>query len=136
MNRIGGGGSNNYMMDGVVVMDPGNGGPALQVNTETIAEVKVLTSSYQAEYGRASGLQITAVTKTGTNRFRGSVYDVERNSDWNANSKVNKLNGDPKNVSQAARLGILDWRAGRQAGRQQQAVLFLRAGVESAPAGQ
>jgi hypothetical protein len=35
-------------MDGVVVMDPGNGGPAMQVNTETIAEVKVLTSSYQA----------------------------------------------------------------------------------------
>src|SRR5437867_35363 len=98
VNRLGGGGGNNYMMDGVVVMDPGNGGPAMQVNTETIAEVKVLTSSYQAEYGRASGLQITAVTKTGTNRFRGSLYDVERNSDWNANSRTNILNGDPKTV--------------------------------------
>ena len=66
------------------------------MNVESIAEVKVLTSGYQAEYGRSSGLQITAVTKSGTNRFRGSVYDVQRNSDWNANSKVNKLNGDPE----------------------------------------
>ena len=60
----------------------------IAVNVESIAEVKVLTSSYQAEYGRSSGLQVTAVTKSGTNQFRGSLYDVERNSDWNANSKT------------------------------------------------
>ena len=88
------------MMDGVSAIDTGsNGAPILQMNVESIAEVKVLTSNYQAEYGRSSGLQITAVTKSGTNRFRGSVYDVERNSDWNTNSRVNKLNGDPKPVT-------------------------------------
>ena len=86
------------MMDGVGVMDTGSNRPLLQMNVESIAEVKVLTSVYQAEYGRSSGLQITAVTKSGTNRFRGSVYDVERNSDWNANSQANMLNGDPKTV--------------------------------------
>ena len=68
------------------------------MNVESIAEVKVLVSNYQAEYGRASGVQITAVTKSGTNRFRGSLYDVERNSDWNSNSKTNILNGDPKTI--------------------------------------
>ena len=87
------------MMDGVSMIDTGSNRPLLQMNVESIQEVKVLTSNYQAEYGRSSGLQITAVTKSGTNRFRGSVYDVERNSDWNANSKTNKLNGDAKPIS-------------------------------------
>ena len=97
--RVGGGGATNFMMDGVGTMDTGSNRLLMAVNVSSIAEVKVLTSSYQAEYGRSSGLQITAVTKSGTNRFRGQVYDVERNSDWNSNSKVNILNGDPKTVS-------------------------------------
>ena len=44
------------------------------MNVDAIAEVKVLTGSFQAEYGRASGMQIAAVTKSGTNRFRGGIY--------------------------------------------------------------
>jgi hypothetical protein len=95
-SRLGGGGQNNAMMDGVSTMDTGNNQPILFLNTEAIAEVKVLTSGYQAEYGRSSGLQITAVTKSGTNRFHGSVYDVMRNSDWNTNSWANQKNGNPK----------------------------------------
>jgi len=96
--RIGGGGQTNFIMDGVSVVDTGNNSQMIQLNVEAIAEVKVLTANYQAEYGRSSGLQITAVTKSGTNRFRGSLYDVKRNSDWNANSWVNEKNGDPKAV--------------------------------------
>lgn len=72
-----GGGDTNIPMDGVSTMDTGSNRAIIDLNVESIAEVKVLVSSYQAEYGRSSGLQITAVTKSGTNRFRGSVYDVE-----------------------------------------------------------
>ena len=96
-NRIGGGGQNNIMIDGISSMDTGNNGQMLQLNVDAIAEVKVLTSGYQAEFGRSSGLQISAVSKTGTNRFHGSVYDVLRDSDWNTNSWENQENGDPKN---------------------------------------
>jgi len=103
--RTGGGGQTNFMMDGVSTMDTGGNSVLLQMNVESIAEVKVLTSNYQAEYGRSSGLQITAVTKSGTNRFSGSLYDVERSSDWNANSKTNILNGDPKAVLRERDLG-------------------------------
>jgi hypothetical protein len=93
-----GGGDTNVQMDGVSTMDTGSNRAIIDLNIESIAEVKVLVSNYQAEFGRSSGLQITAVTKSGTNRFRGSLYDVERNSDWNANSRTNMLNGDPKTV--------------------------------------
>jgi hypothetical protein len=97
--RLGGGGSNNTLMDGVSTVDTGNNQPVLFLNLEAIAEVKVLTSGYQAEYGKASGIQITAVTKSGTNRFRGSLYDVRRDSDWNSNSWANIKNGNPKAVN-------------------------------------
>ena len=91
-------------MDGISAMDTGNNGQMLNMNIESIAEVKVLTAGYQAEYGRSSGLQITAVTKSGTNRFRGSAYDIKSNSDWNENSWVNEKNGNPKPRRQARRL--------------------------------
>ena len=103
--RIGGGGANNIMMDGISTMDTGSNAVLLQMNVESIEEVKVLVSNYQAEYGRSSGLQITAVTKSGTNRFRGSTYGVFRDSDWNSNSRVNALNGDPKTVLKEKDLG-------------------------------
>ena len=103
--RLGGAGQNNIMMDGVSTMDTGNNGQMLSMNVESIAEVKVLTQGYQAEYGRSSGLQITAVTKSGTNQFRGSAYDIQGNSDWNTNSWVNTKNGDPKVNATAKTLG-------------------------------
>ena len=104
--RLGGGGQNNIMIDGASAMDTGNNGQVLQLNVDAIAEVKVLTAGYQAEFGRSSGLQITAVTKSGTNAFHGSVYDIMRNSDWNSNSWVNKTNGTPKTVSKESDWGF------------------------------
>jgi len=91
-----GGSNSNIMMDGVSTMDTGSNSVLLQMNVESIAEVKVLVSNYQAEYGRSSGVQVSAVTKSGTNRFRGSAYGVTRRDSWNSNSETNILNGDPK----------------------------------------
>ena len=78
--------NNNVMLDGVAIMDTGNNGTMLQTNVDAIGEIRILTQGYQAEFGRASGMQITAITKSGTNQFRGSFYDLERNSDWNSNT--------------------------------------------------
>ena len=103
--RLGGASQNNIMMDGVSAMDTGNNGQMLSMNIESIAEVKVLTQGYQAEFGRSSGLQITAVTKSGTNQFRGSAYDLQGNSAWNTNSWTNVKNGDPKVAATAKTLG-------------------------------
>jgi hypothetical protein len=103
--RLGGAGQNNIMMDGISAMDTGNNGQMLNMNVDSIGEVKILTQGYQAEYGRSSGLQITAVTKSGTNRFRGSAYDIQTNSDWDSNSWVNIQNGDPKIKTSTKTLG-------------------------------
>lgn len=97
--RVGAGrGDNVVMMDGASMMDTGSNRASVQVSSEAVAQVTVLTTGFQAEYGRAQGLIISAVSKTGTNKFRGSAFTYRRNSAWNSNSQTNILNGDPKPV--------------------------------------
>ena len=98
--------NNNVMLDGVAIMDTGNNGTMLQTNVDAIGEIRILTQGYQAEFGRASGMQITAITKSGTNQFRGSFYDLERNSDWNSNTWARIKNGQPKQVSKQRDFGL------------------------------
>ncbi|HXY39678.1 MAG TPA: carboxypeptidase regulatory-like domain-containing protein [Vicinamibacteria bacterium] len=88
--------SNNVTIDGVANIDTGNnGGNMVTTNTEAIGEFKILTNSYQAEYGRAVGGQVQMVTKSGTQEFHGSGYWFGRRSDWNANTWTNLRSGDP-----------------------------------------
>jgi hypothetical protein len=112
--RLGGASQNNIMMDGISAMDTGNNGQMLNMNIESIGEVKVLAQGYQAEYGRSSGLQITAVTKSGTNRFRGSGYGIFTNSDWNAIPWVTEKNGDTLRQS---KLSIYGYTVGGPVGK-------------------
>ena len=78
-------------IDGVANIDTGdNGGNMATTNIDAVAEFKVLTNAYQAEYGRAVGAQLQVVTKSGSRDFHGSGYWYGRRSDWNANSWTNK----------------------------------------------
>ena len=78
-------------IDGVANIDTGdNGGNMATTNIDAVAEFKVLTNSYEAEYGRATGAQVQVVTKSGSRDFHGSGYWYGRRSDWNANSWTNK----------------------------------------------
>jgi hypothetical protein len=82
--------SNNVTIDGVANIDTGdNGGNMATTNIDAVAEFKVLTNAYQAEYGRAVGGQLQVVTKSGTRDFRGSGYWYGRRSGWNANTWLN-----------------------------------------------
>jgi hypothetical protein len=83
--------SNNITIDGVANIDTGdNGGNMATTNIDAVAEFKVLTNAYQAEYGRAVGGQLQVVTKSGTQAFHGSGYWYGRRSGWNANTWLNK----------------------------------------------
>jgi hypothetical protein len=91
--------SNNMTIDGVANIDTGdNGGNMATTNIDAVAEFKVLTNSYQAEYGRAVGGQLQVVTKSGTQSFHGSGYWYGRRSDWNANTWTNKRAAAPPPV--------------------------------------
>ena len=53
---------------------------------DTIAEFKVQTAQYDASSGRSAGANVDIVSKTGTNRFHGAVWEFFRNNDMNANT--------------------------------------------------
>jgi hypothetical protein len=58
-------------------------------NIDAIEEFKILTNSYQAEFGRAAGGQVQMITKSGTQQFHGSGYWYGRRSSWDANTWTN-----------------------------------------------
>ena len=60
---------------------------------ETVAEIRFITNSFSAEYGRSEGGVLTAASKTGTNELHGSVYEYLRNNVLNANSWSNNRSG-------------------------------------------
>jgi hypothetical protein len=66
---------NNFTIDGVDVNSLTNGGSSVVTPTEeSVAEIRVMSSTYSAEDGRNSGAQIKVISKTGTNRIHGSGF--------------------------------------------------------------
>ena len=66
------------------------------VSQDAVAEVKILLTNYQAEYGRSSGGTINVVIKNGTRDFHGGGFYFKRHEQFNANNFFNNLNGLPK----------------------------------------
>ncbi|MBL8206352.1 MAG: TonB-dependent receptor [Blastocatellia bacterium] len=100
--------ANNLALDGISIVDTGNNGTMISVNLDAIAEFKVLTSNYQAEYGRSAGAQISAVTRGGTKDFHGSFYTFRRHDGMNANTWLNNRNSTPTNKITKPRLDQRD----------------------------
>jgi hypothetical protein len=67
---------------------------ALRSTLDSLQEFRVTTSNYGAESGRSSSAQVSLVTKSGTNVFHGSAYDVIRRTATSANEYFNKLAGN------------------------------------------
>jgi hypothetical protein len=85
---------NQLSINGIGNVDTGNnGGMNVAVSIDSIAEFKILTGDYQAEYGRSVGGQINMVTKSGTDQFHGSGYWYHRNEGLNANTFINNARG-------------------------------------------
>ncbi len=85
--------NNNYMIDGSDNNDVSVTISTTQIVPESVAEFQVQTNAYSVEFGRNSGAQVNVITKSGTNRFRGEVWDYFRTNDLASLTNVEKVNG-------------------------------------------
>src|SRR5258708_24917093 len=76
--------SNNHSVNGGDSNDLFANLPAVQPSPDRIEEFRVISNSFDAEYGRNSGAVVNVVTKSGTNDFHGSAYEFLRNDVLNA----------------------------------------------------
>jgi hypothetical protein len=105
-----------FTIDGASNVDTGNNGAThVTINPDAIEEVKVLTSNYQAEFGKAAGGQIAITTKGGTNQFHGDARFFHRNEGLNANewfNKQNELKGNNPNTPPLYRYNYIGYQVG------------------------
>ncbi|MGH9843326.1 MAG: TonB-dependent receptor domain-containing protein, partial [Blastocatellia bacterium] len=71
--------SNNILLDGVYNIDPKLNSISVRPSVDAVREFELLTSSYDAQFGRSAGAQLNIVTKSGTNGIHGSAYEFLRN---------------------------------------------------------
>lgn len=90
-------GQQELTIDGASNVNTGNNAWVhVTVNPDAIAEVKVLTSNFQAEYGKAGGGFIQIVTKSGTSEFHGTGRYFRRHDSLNANNFFSNARGLPR----------------------------------------
>ena len=83
-----------YTVDGVTNLNLGNNtGALVSINPDALEEVKVVTSNYQAEYGRSAGGVIALTTRAGTNEFHGGARYFRRHDSLNADPYLNNARG-------------------------------------------
>jgi len=71
--------ANSFMVNGGDVEEGVQNGASIVPTLDSIEEFRLLTNSFNAEYGRFSGAIVNVVTKSGTNEIHGSIYEFLRN---------------------------------------------------------
>ncbi|HEU4769316.1 MAG TPA: TonB-dependent receptor, partial [Pyrinomonadaceae bacterium] len=72
--------ANNFLLDGVYNIDPKLNTFGVRPSVDAIREFEMLTSTYDASFGRNPGAQVNVVLKSGTNDFHGSLFEFHRNA--------------------------------------------------------
>ena len=88
----------NYVLDGIDDNESSSGGsgtsPSHQ-NPDMLSEFRVITSNFTAEYGRNTGAQVVMVTKSGTNKFHGNLFEFYQSPFLRADGAASKAAGLP-----------------------------------------
>ncbi len=86
--------SDNFQIDGVSDNEYTLGLVAVNPSVDAVAEFKVQTNTYSAEFGRAGGANINIAIKSGTNQFHGGLFEFVRNDKFDATPwDVNRVHG-------------------------------------------
>ena len=86
-------GSNAFMVNGANAEEGVHNGAAMIPNLDSIAQFRIITNNFDAEYGNYSGGQINVVTKSGTNQYHGTAFDFLRNTDLDARNYYSPTRG-------------------------------------------
>ena len=95
--------SNNITVDGLSNNDPSVGSVRASFSQEAVREFQVLTNSFTAEFGNATGGVLNIVTRSGTNRFTGNAFVFVRDDSLNAKGHFEKVDpfGQPVDLDKA-----------------------------------
>ena len=85
--------ANYFGVNGSDVEEDVNAGTAIIPNLDAIAEFRIVTSNFDAEYGEFSGGQISVITKSGTNAFHGDAFNFLRNTSLDARNYFSPTRG-------------------------------------------
>jgi hypothetical protein len=85
--------SNSFTVNGSDAEEDVNAGTAIIPNLDSVAEFRILTSNFDAEYGGHSGGQINVVTKSGTNSYHGDAFEFLRNTSLDARNFFSPARG-------------------------------------------
>jgi hypothetical protein len=97
--------ANNYQVNGGDANDVFVNLPAIQPSPDAIEEFRIITNTFDAEFGRNSGAVVNVVTKSGTNELHGDFYEFLRNKVLNSRNFFDTTKGDFKQNQFGATLG-------------------------------
>jgi len=86
--------ANFFSLNGSDTEEDVNAGTAIVPNLDSIAEFRIVTSNFDAEYGEFSGGQINVITKSGANQFHGNAFDFLRNTALDARNYFSPTRGE------------------------------------------
>lgn len=102
--------ANAFLVNGAEVNETKNMGAGLIPNADSVAEFRLLTNSFSAEYGKFTGSVMNTVTKSGTNKFHGDLFEFYRNQGLDATSYFNTTNAELKQHQFGGVLGGPVWK--------------------------
>ena len=99
--------ANAFLVNGGDVSEGRNLGTGLVPNLDSVEEFRLITNSFDAEYGKFSGAIMNAITKSGTNQFHGDAFYFLRNDAFDANNYFANAAGLPKTALQRNQFGAV-----------------------------